>query len=781
MRRLITAAALSVALSATLVLVPALDAGAHPQPHPVRVTAETIPLHPDATRARRFARSAAPTAAPRPATTAGGNDSAAGRMLVSTGQLDTQQFSMLGVTWDHDPQAGDIDVRVRARATGGTWTGWTDLGGASATGPSSKSPDTRGARAVRPGTEPLWTGPSDGVQVTITLESGRAPAGIKLSLIDPGHSDYDAKVGRTPAGSAYAADAAPHIHTRAEWGADESWRTKYCNGKPDYGDSIKMAFVHHSGIMDNDYTRSDVPKIIRGYYHLHVFGRHWCDIGYNFLVDKFGRIWEGRAGGVDRPVLGAHTGGFNTNTVGVDMIGDYISVSPSSALRSGLAHLLAWKLGRNFDDPDGKVTLTAGNFSGQRWPAHQPHTFAHTISGHRDADRTVCPGDAGYAALPDIRSRVEKIMAAPLVHPHLSVSGSAYTVRFGLPVTPATVTLTVTDGGTQIYRKQQTTSANHLAMTWNAVTASRGNYSIHLQAKSRDGTGRPWSKKVALAAPERLAGHNRFATAAAVSHSAFPKPGSAAAVVLARGDEYPDALAGGPLALARGAPILLTKPGRLVAQTAHEIDRVLPSGGTVYLLGGKGALSAHVGGQLRGDGYQVVRYGGDDRFATARIVADHLGKPARVFVARGDDFPDALSAAAAANATTPILLTKGDTEPAQTKSYLAHHGGVPVYAIGGPAARAVPSATGVLGANRFDTAAAVAKRFFDAPTRTGLASAHRFADALVAGPLLATEGAPLLLTNTRGLPDATSDYLGNTPSIVAVQIFGGKAVVSGQW
>jgi hypothetical protein len=503
LRRLLTATALSVALPAALVAAPVFGNGAHP--HPVNVTAQTVVLHPKAgaTPPRQQSPSGAQPqtmlATPKSAPSAGPR---AGQRLVSTGQLDTKAFSMLGVTWKHAPNAGDVDVRVRSRSAGdGGWSDWTDLGGASASGPGNGAPDADSAH-LRDGTEPAWTGPSNGVQVKVTLESGRAPQGLQLKLIAPGHSDYDSQVGATPASSAYAAASRPHIYTRAQWGANESWRTVNCSGHPSYGSRIKMAFVHHSGKMDNGYTRAQVPGIIRGYYHYHVFGHGWCDIGYNFLVDKFGRIWEGRYGGVGRPMIGAHTGGFNTDSFGTDMIGDYISASPSKALRNSLAHLIAWKFTRNSVPPDRSVTMMAGNFHGQKWPAYQPHTFQHTISGHRDADYTECPGDAGYAALPDIRHRVEEIMPAPVTHPKLSESGSTYAVRFGLPVHPVTVTLTVTDAsGAPVYGKAAKISSASATMRWNARAAPLGKYKIVLQAKSVYGTGKAWSTTVSHQCP----------------------------------------------------------------------------------------------------------------------------------------------------------------------------------------------------------------------------------------------------------------------------------------
>ena len=190
---------------------------------------------------------------------------------------------------------------------------------------------------------------------------------------------------------------------------------------------------------------------------------------------------------------------------------------------------------------------------------------------------------------------------------------------------------------------------------------------------------------------DRLGGSDRYATAAAVSRSAFPT-GGAGAVVLARGDAYPDALVGVPLAAARHAPLLLTHGTTLPPATLTEIRRVLPVGSTVYLLGGTDVVPASIGTQLTTLGYQTTRYAGVDRFATAVAVADALGDPSTVLLASGLNFPDALAAGPAATAVHGVvLLTAGATLPPVTAAYLAAHPGTR-YAIGGPAAAADPTA-----------------------------------------------------------------------------------------
>ena len=177
-------------------------------------------------------------------------------------------------------------------------------------------------------------------------------------------------------------------------------------------------------------------------------------------------------------------------------------------------------------------------------------------------------------------------------------------------------------------------------------------------------------------APVRLAGADRVGTAIAVSQAAFPDAHSAGAVVLARADNYPDALVGTPLAAAKNAPLLFASGASVSADTVTEIERVLPAGGTVYLLGGTTAIPASVATQISALGFVPVRYSGADRYGTALAVADALHDPSTVLLATGTNFPDALSAgSAAAHVGGVVLLTDGATMPAAVLQYLSAHAG----------------------------------------------------------------------------------------------------------
>lgn len=196
----------------------------------------------------------------------------------------------------------------------------------------------------------------------------------------------------------------PPITARSEWGADESISPE----KPGYlpGGKVKAVIVHHTA-ESNDYTCEQAPAVVRGVYAYHVKKLGWRDIGYNFLVDKCGTVYEGRKGGVDRPVTGAHAYGFNTETMGVSVLGTYDTAAPSKAALASVARVAAWKLGQYGVDPAGTITLTTGDRGrdhfGKSWAKGARKSF-RAIHGHRDGYNTQCPGNAFYRKLATIRS-----------------------------------------------------------------------------------------------------------------------------------------------------------------------------------------------------------------------------------------------------------------------------------------------------------------------------------------------------------------------------------------
>jgi uncharacterized protein with LGFP repeats len=172
--------------------------------------------------------------------------------------------------------------------------------------------------------------------------------------------------------------------------------------RPKYTSTVLAAFVHHTADR-NDYTRTQVPAMVRAMYAYHVKSRGWCDLGYNFLVDRFGRVFEGRYGGAQLPVLGAHTASFNANSFGVAVIGNFEQTAPPAAMLESTARVIAWKLDANYRSPLATIVL-AGN-------------RLHTVSGHRDTKATACPGTQLYNKLGWLKQRVNTLMSGSFSTP----------------------------------------------------------------------------------------------------------------------------------------------------------------------------------------------------------------------------------------------------------------------------------------------------------------------------------------------------------------------------
>lgn len=171
---------------------------------------------------------------------------------------------------------------------------------------------------------------------------------------------------------------------------------------PEYG-TVALAFVHHTENPDG-YSAAEVPAMLRSIYDFHRYTHGWNDIGYNFVIDRFGRIFEARAGGIDEPVIGAHAGGYNAYSTGIAILGSYSSRVISPAARASLEHLLAWKLSLHGVPLEGHVTVrvTRGGAAYSRYPARTPVSLPR-VAGHRDGDSTDCPGDALYGQLQEVR------------------------------------------------------------------------------------------------------------------------------------------------------------------------------------------------------------------------------------------------------------------------------------------------------------------------------------------------------------------------------------------
>ena len=402
-------------------------------------------------------------------------------------RTSTRQFSLLGVTWTGSKTEfdGTAQVRTRDLATG-EWTGWRNLD----LEPHPVDGAEPGAEEARGASDPLWVGPSDGVEARVVAAGGTSrtesgggsassglPKGLEVALVDPGVTAAEtgnkalgtttgvslenaAFVAEDPTGSPTPTDAAsdspspaestgteptadgpatptgdttestpapaasptpdpvpspppstvtrPTIVSRAQWGADESM----VKNPPQYIAEVGAVFVHHTA-GTNDYSCAQSPALVRAVMAFHVQGEQLNDLGYNFLVDKCGRIFEGRAGGIDLPVRGDHVHGFDGDSAGIAVLGDFEGAAatsttpakaagrPTRAALESVARLAAWKLGQYGVDPSGQVTLTATADTGVHKAGQQ--VTLNAISGHRDGSATTDPGKNLYAKLSEIR------------------------------------------------------------------------------------------------------------------------------------------------------------------------------------------------------------------------------------------------------------------------------------------------------------------------------------------------------------------------------------------
>ncbi|MGW0885043.1 peptidoglycan recognition protein family protein [Streptomyces sp. NPDC002671] len=342
---------------------------------------------------------------------------------VDPGSAERSSGRVRGATaplWTGDSNGVDIRVRLDAetvRAAGGRSAGGDR--GSGTGGVHWSLPSGLRLELVDPGRQAPRQGPSadvprlgTGTVTGIDNEAATAASAVNTDLARLGASEIPA-LGRSaterelarlrrglgvepnPRAKPYIGPR-PRIVTRRGWGADESLRGRGFV----YTKKVKAAFVHHTA-SGNKYRCSQAPSVIRGIYRYHVRSMGWRDIGYNFLVDKCGTTYEGRAGGVAKAVMGAHTRGFNTNSMGIAVIGTYGSTKPSAAAVKAIAKLTAWKLGLYRADPRGKTYLTSGG--GNLFPKGKKVRL-NVISGHRDGFATECPGRRLYAKLGSARS-----------------------------------------------------------------------------------------------------------------------------------------------------------------------------------------------------------------------------------------------------------------------------------------------------------------------------------------------------------------------------------------
>nr|WP_036468480.1 LGFP repeat-containing protein [Mycobacterium genavense] len=333
----------------------------------------------------------------------------------------TQQtpFSLVALTGD----LAGTSTRVRAKHPDGSWGPWyrTEY----ETAAPDRPPAGESAAAVGPtegprSTDPVFVGTTMTVQIAVTRPLDAAvtlgptpaapadnlgyrpaskehPLGQNISAILISSPQAPVKTTWTPPSGVLMPGQAPAIISRAEWGADESLRC----GSPQYDNGVRAAVIHHTA-GSNDYSPLESAGIVKAIYTYHSKTLGWCDIAYNALVDKYGQVFEGSAGGLTKAVEGFHTGGFNRNTWGVAMIGNFDDVPPTPLQLRAVGRLLGWRLGLDGVDPKGTVSLESAGSHYTTFPAGTVAALP-TIFTHRDVGNTDCPGNAAYALMNEIR------------------------------------------------------------------------------------------------------------------------------------------------------------------------------------------------------------------------------------------------------------------------------------------------------------------------------------------------------------------------------------------
>jgi len=386
----------------------------------------------------------------------------------------TPQFDLVGLHW-----RGTGTVQFRTRSLEGRWSAWQRADPEGEDLPNVGSPEARASKGWRLG-NPYWTGTSDRIEYRLR---GRVERLRAYFVRSPEVRIPLRRVSMT---------GSPPLLGREAWGANEAIRRE----APRYAPSVQFALVHHTA-GSNSYTASQSAAIVRGIEIYHVQGNGWNDIGYNFLVDKYGQVFEGRYGGVDKNVIGAHAEGFNTGSTGVAVLGTYGSAAPSAAARIALANLLAWRLDVAHVDPLSTLTWVSGGNA--RFASGVP-VMLRAVSGHRDTGFTTCPGAALYAQLGAIARQAASAGLPKLYTPSVH-GGLGGQVRFQARLSESLPwTVTIADATGNVVASGTGTSQD-IDWTWDAATVVQGSYSWTIAAGDtvRPASGTLGAKPVALA------------------------------------------------------------------------------------------------------------------------------------------------------------------------------------------------------------------------------------------------------------------------------------------
>jgi hypothetical protein len=613
------------------------------------------------------------------------------------------------------PVGSSIQVRV---LEGDDWSAWAELHVDDSHGPDPGSVE---AANVKVGSAPLMTSGAIQAQIRIDTPTGAVPAGTELTVVEAPPSAGDALLGTEPTGSGgrmsarmapamagpvpnQTIGAMPQVFTRAQWGADESLRSR----EPLYTDTVKAGFIHHTA-STSSYSEAQAAAQVRAIYAYHTKSLGHSDIDYNFLVDRFGRLYEGRYGGMDRPVLGAHTAGFNEQSFAVVALGNFETYFPPAAelalMRDAIARLFAWKLGLHGGNPGQTVSLvSAGYIRATKYPKGTVATIP-AMSTHQTVNFTACPGKYVQAEVPAIRSLAVAYAdaAVPPLQPATDtfMAGDRVSVEF---VTEARHALQWTAHvlGPCTNSAVRTLSGNTsgpgpVTVAWDLRDGSGtmllpGTYRVRVTGATSDGVplvplessvtitpkpGGPWGPCPQV---NRIVGQSTAETSVLWGRTTAPT--SRIVVLTAPADAGESSRAAGvaaaPLARSLGAPLLLTSASALDAAIAADIrGRAAPE---VIIVGAASVVSDAVATAVSELGVKVTRLAGADDAATAAAVAQRMpATRTAVLVSPTSSPAHALAGAALAAARrVPVLFVTLNGVPKATRSALANRTSVTV-------------------------------------------------------------------------------------------------------
>jgi hypothetical protein len=375
----------------------------------------------------------------------------------------TPRFNLAGLHW-----RGPGSVEFRTRSLSGRWSAWRPAAPEDEDRPDPSS-EERSAHGWRLG-NPYWTGASDRLDVRTRGRVDRVRA----------HYVWSPAAATPPRALSLA--SSPPIVTRGGWEANELIK----RAPPSYAAQVRFAVVHHTA-GSNSYTRAQSAAIVKGIQLYHVRANGWNDVGYNFLVDKYGQVFEGRYGGVERNVVGAHAEGFNTGSSGVALLGNYQGTAVSAAAQKALSDLIAWRLDVAHVDPLTMFSWPSGGNA--KFPRNIP-VFLRSIVGHRDTGFTTCPGNVLYGRLDALAGAVAQTGLPKLYAPTVR-GGIGGSVRFAGRLSSAlSWTVTVADAAGTAVASGTGTGAN-VDWTWDAAAVAPGAYTWTMAAngvRSASGT-----------------------------------------------------------------------------------------------------------------------------------------------------------------------------------------------------------------------------------------------------------------------------------------------------